>query len=51
MSIQTSDALYRRHEREWAAFRDAVEQNETSQKRNDPASDEPVYGSKLSDHE
>ena len=51
MSIQTSDALYRRHEREWAAFRDAVEHNESNQKRNDPASEEPVYGNKPSDHE
>ena len=34
MVMQTSDILYRRHEQEWAAFRDAVVQSQT-QKRND----------------
>ncbi|NKB82914.1 hypothetical protein HED51_00860 [Ochrobactrum grignonense] len=32
MDIQTSDALYRRHENEWAAFRDAVQQKSRARK-------------------
>jgi hypothetical protein len=51
MDIQTSDALYRRHENEWAAFRDAVQQKEASQKSNEPVSGEAFSGNKSSDRE
>jgi hypothetical protein len=51
MDIQTSDALYRRHENEWAAFRDAVQQKEASQKRGETASGEPFSGNKASGQE
>lgn len=51
MNIQTSDALYRRHENEWAAFRDAVQQKEASQKRGETASGEPFSGNKASGQE
>ncbi|WP_199224793.1 hypothetical protein [Falsochrobactrum shanghaiense] len=51
MAIQTSDALHRRHEREWAEFRNAVEQNELNQKRNDHASGETVLESKTAEQE
>ena len=39
MDIQTSDALYRRHENEWAAIRNALQQKEASEKRVVSASD------------
>lgn len=39
MAMQTSNMLYRRHEQEWAAFRDAVQQSE-NQKRNTSAAEE-----------
>ncbi|MCK4204689.1 hypothetical protein J3U99_07905 [Brucella pituitosa] len=51
MDIQTSDALYRRHENEWAAFRDAVQQKESSQKSNEPVSGESFSGNKSSGQE
>lgn len=51
MDIQTSDALYRRHENEWAAFRDAVQQKEASQKRSETVSAESFAGSKASGQE
>lgn len=46
MAIQSSDMLYRRHEQEWAALRDAVQQNE-NQKRNTATREEA--GRKSSD--
>ncbi|OYR18765.1 hypothetical protein [Brucella thiophenivorans] len=51
MDIQNSDAIYRRHENEWAAFRDAVQQKELSQKRNEPVSAEALSGIKSSGQE
>jgi len=38
MAMHTvSDELYRRHEREWAAFRDAVEANAGRRQQDQPA--------------
>ncbi|SPU72290.1 hypothetical protein [Brucella suis] len=47
MAIQTvSDELYRRHEREWAEFRNAVEASETNQKQQGQASGKTSCDSK-----
>ncbi|MEN5276228.1 hypothetical protein ABE527_04660 [Brucella sp. TWI432] len=51
MDMQNSDALYRRHENEWAAFRDAVQQKELRQKRDEPASADSFSGSTSSQPE
>lgn len=48
MTIQASDMLYRRHQQEWAAFRDAVSQSE-NQKR--ITSDTEETATKLSNQE
>jgi len=51
MDIQNSDALYRRHENEWAAFRDAVQQKELNEKRDEPVSSQSFSGNKSSGQE
>lgn len=51
MNMQNADALYRRHENEWAAFRDAVQKKELSQKRDEPVSADSFSGSTSSDQE
>lgn len=44
MAIQTiSDELYRRHEREWAELRNAVEASENHQAHNEQSSGEPSF--------
>lgn len=49
MAIQTvSDELYRRHEREWAALRDAVEASETNQKQQEQTSGKTSCGNQPS---
>lgn len=48
MDIQNSDALHRRHENEWAAFRNAVQQKESTQKSDEPTSDQNLSESKPS---
>ncbi len=51
MSIQTvSDELYRRHEREWAQWREAVEEQESNQKQQDKVSGETSCDGKTSGH-
>ncbi len=49
MAIQTdSDELYRRHEREWAQLRNAVEANENRQTPDEQVSGEPSFDDKTS---
>ncbi|MFD1197529.1 hypothetical protein ACFQ3K_04210 [Brucella gallinifaecis] len=51
MDIQTSDALYRRHENEWAAIRNAVQQKEANEERRTAVSDAATSGEKSSSQE
>ena len=52
MGIQTvSDELYRRHEREWAEFRNAVEASETNQRQQHNTSSETSCNDKRSGHQ
>ncbi|MBJ6131913.1 hypothetical protein JAU75_03610 [Ochrobactrum sp. Q0168] len=51
MSIQTvSDELYRRHEREWAQWREAVEEQESNQRQQDKVSGEASCDGNTSGH-
>jgi len=49
MGIQTvSDELYRRHEREWAELRNAVEASEANQRQQEQASGQTSCDQKTS---
>ncbi|WP_343314415.1 hypothetical protein AAIB41_04480 [Brucella sp. BE17] len=50
MAIETvSDELYRRHEREWAAMRDAVESNDINHSQTDQSSVETSFENKTAE--
>ena len=52
MGIQTaSDELYRRHEREWAELRNAVEASEANQQPQEKASSQTSCSDETSGHQ